>query len=58
MGSHAGYVSNFLIIRMLFELLNCTIRRKYSYICSSHSYNYDVTSGPLGPRQIINFLPG
>ena len=22
--------------------------------CSSHSYNYDLTSGPLGPRQIIN----
>ena len=33
----------------------CAIRKKYQcYICSSHSYNYDLTLGPLGPRQIIN----
>ena len=26
------------------------------YVCSFHLYNYDLTSGPLGPRQIINYI--
>ena len=25
-------------------------------ICSSHLYSYDLTSGPLGPCQIINYI--
>ena len=28
----------------------------HCYICSSHSYNYDLTSGPLGSHQIINYI--
>ena len=26
------------------------------YICSSHSYNYNLPSSPLGPRKIVNYV--
>ena len=46
----------------LLELQTCCIcanLRKYQcYICSSHSYNHNLTSGPSGPHQIVNFYHG
>ena len=32
------------------------LRNYQCYIRSSHSYNHYLTSGPLGPRQIVNYL--
>jgi len=37
----------------------CVVRENTSVtICSTHSYNLDLTSGPLGPHQIINNIVG
>ena len=57
MGMDGGACAWNLIIFL--ELRTCCIcanLRKYQcYICSSHSYNHNLTSGPLGPRQIVNY---
>ena len=48
---------DFLIIRSYeFAVMSCKMRYYQCHICSSHSYNPNLTSGPLGPRQIGNFL--
>ena len=54
------FVSNFLFLFQLIGAINLLlICRKMKYyqchICSSHSYNSNLPSGPLGPRQIGNY---
>ena len=53
------FVSNFLFLFQLIGAINLLLicgKMKYyqCHICSSHSYNSNLPSGPLGPRQIGN----
>ena len=46
----------FLLIGAVNLLLICRKMKNYQcHICSSHSYNSNLPSGPLGPRQIGNY---